>query len=177
MPLQRNESLLSRAVTHVALGISFTILAAIAHAAAATGPTAADYEAATRLLAGNLQGLVRNESVQPHWIGESGRFWYRRDVDGSAEFVVVTAQGAKSPLFDHANLAIALSQAVGQPDAGKGALGSLSDVEFSDDLSHLSGRIGDKTVACELKAPRCRLVDTPKSDPGLLPSPMGAGSR
>ena len=34
--------------------------------------TRADYGAATAVLEGNLQGLVRNESVIPHWIGNSG---------------------------------------------------------------------------------------------------------
>ena len=60
------------------------------------GVTRADYAAATAVLERNLQGLVRNESVQPHWIGDSGRFWYRRDGDEGPEFVVVTAEGAKS---------------------------------------------------------------------------------
>src|SRR5690242_9066603 len=79
----------------------------------AFNPTPADYAAAAKLLAPNLIGLVRNESVQPHWIGNSGRFWYRRDGQDGQEFVVVTAKGVKSPAFDHEGLARALYETLG----------------------------------------------------------------
>src|SRR5471032_2570566 len=67
----------------------------------AVSVSAADYAAATALLEGNLQGLVRNESVLPHWLGASGKFWYRRDGNSGPEFVLVSAQGVKSLAFDH----------------------------------------------------------------------------
>src|SRR5579872_7178088 len=71
-------------------------------------PTAADYAAATALLPGNLQGLVRNETVTPHWLGASGRFWYQRDGEQGPEFVIVTPAGARSPAFDHRAFAQAI---------------------------------------------------------------------
>jgi dipeptidyl-peptidase 4 len=137
------------------------------------GLTSADYAAAGALLEGNLQGLVRNESVQPHWIGDSGRFWYQRDGSDGPEFVLVTAAGVKSPAFDHAALARALSAVLGDERAGNASLASLTHVELSDDLTHLTGQIDKKSVECNLKTPQCRAFDTPAPAPELLRSADG----
>jgi dipeptidyl-peptidase 4 len=146
---------------------------AAAHAAPEINVTPADYTAATALLEGNLQGLVRNESVEPHWIGESGRFWYRRDGEDGPEFVVVTAAGARSSAFDHTELARALSEALGEQTARKGLPGSLTTVQLSDDLSHLTGQIGKKSFDCAVRSMRCRVFDTPAPQPEPLRSPDG----
>src|SRR6202789_1497949 len=114
-------------------------LGALCAQGADVGLTSADYAAASALLEGNLQGLVRNESVQPHWIGDSGRFWYRREGNDGPEFVVVTAAGAESPALDNAGLARALSAALSQQSAGQALLASLTHAQLSDDLTHLRG--------------------------------------
>lgn len=83
---------------------SFTLYLGLVLAAAApaqtpagTAPTRADYEAAAALLPGNLQGLVKNERVTPHWIEGSNRFWYQRDGATGPEYVMVdTRTGAKT---------------------------------------------------------------------------------
>jgi len=42
------------------------------------------------------------------------RFWYRKTVEGGSSFVLVDAEaGTKAPLFDHAQIAAALSRAAG----------------------------------------------------------------
>ncbi|MDZ4818846.1 MAG: hypothetical protein SGJ20_07720, partial [Planctomycetota bacterium] len=138
---------------------------------AAPDPSRADYAAAAKLLTPHLQGLVRNESVQPHWIGDSGRFTYGRDGEDGREFVVVTAKGAKTPAFDHDAIAQALYEALGDQRSGKGLPDSLTDVQLSDDLTNLSGRLGERPVECDLRAPKCRLSDAPPATPELLPSP------
>jgi dipeptidyl-peptidase-4 len=148
-------------------------LGALCAQGADVGLTSADYAAASALLEGNLQGLVRNESMQPHWIGDSGRFWYRRDGSDGPEFVLVTAAGVKSPAFDHAALARALSAALGDERAGNASLASLTHVELSDDLTHLTGQIDKKSVDCNVKTPQCRAFDTPAPVPELLRSPDG----
>jgi dipeptidyl aminopeptidase/acylaminoacyl peptidase len=112
--------------------------------------------------------------VQPHWIGDSGRFWYRRDGNEGPEFVVVTAEGAKSPAFDHAALARALSGALGeQQTTGMAPLASLTHAQLSDDLLHLTGQIDKKSVDCNVKTLQCRAFDTPMPTPELLRSPDG----
>ena len=148
-------------------------LGALCAQGADVGLTSADYAAAGALLEGNLQGLVRNESVQPHWIGDSGRFWYQRDGNDGPEFVLVTAAGVKSPAFDHAALALALSAVLGDERAGNASLASLAHAQLSDDLTHLTGQIDKKSVDCNVKTLQCRAFDTPAPAPELLRSPDG----
>jgi dipeptidyl aminopeptidase/acylaminoacyl peptidase len=136
-------------------------------------PSSADYAAAAKLLTPNLKGLVRNESVQPHWIGDSGRFWYKRDGQDGQEFVVVTAKGVKTPAFDHEAVAQALYKGMGEQRSGKGLPASLTDVQLSDDLTNFSGKLGERVVDCDLKKQECRLSDAPSATPELLPSPDG----
>jgi len=141
--------------------------------AADVSVTSADYAAATAFLEGNLQGLVRNGSVQPHWIGGSGRFWYRRDGNEGPEFVVVTAKGAKSLAFNHPALARVLSEVLGNLSADKALPASLTHVQLSDDLVHLTGRVDKKSVDCNVKALQCRAFDAPAPAAELLLSPDG----
>jgi dipeptidyl aminopeptidase/acylaminoacyl peptidase len=135
--------------------------------------TSADYAAANALLEGNLQGLVRNESVQPHWIGDSGRFWYQRDGNDGPEFVLVTAAGKKSPAFDHPAVARALSAALGDESGAEAPLASLIHAQISDDLTQLTGEIGKRSVECNVKTLQCRVTDTAAPSPELLRSPDG----
>lgn len=140
---------------------------------AAQVPTAADYAAAARVLGFNLQGLVRNESVEPHWLGDSGRFWYRRDGEEGPQFVLVTEKGSKSPAFDHTGLTRALFEVLGEQPSNKVVLSSLAEVRISDDLTSLSGRAGQRSVDCNLQDLKCRAFDAPTSTPELLRSPDG----
>jgi dipeptidyl-peptidase-4 len=120
--------------------------------------TPADYASATAVLEGNLQGLVRNEFVLPHWIGDSGRFWYQRDGNEGAEFVVVTAEGAKSSAFDHAGIARALSEVLGM-SSGNALPVSLTHAQLSDDLTRLTGQVDKKSIDCNLTTLQCRAFD------------------
>jgi dipeptidyl-peptidase 4 len=154
----------------------FVIVALIGWGQSAAGaesdPSPADYAAAAKLLYPNLKGLVRNQSVSPHWISDR-RFWYQRDGQEGQEFVVVTSKGVKSPAYDHEELARALYRAMGEQPAGKGLPVSLTDARLSDDLTRLSGKLGEKVVDCDLKAQECRLSDAIPARPELLPSPDG----
>ena len=135
--------------------------------------TPADYAAATAVLEGNLQGLVRNEFVQPHWIGDSGRFWYQRDGNEGPEFVVVTAESAKSSAFDHAGIARALAEVLGEQGSGKALPVSLTHAQLSDDLTRLTGQVDKKSIDCNVKTLHCRAFDTPAPALELLRSPDG----
>jgi dipeptidyl-peptidase 4 len=140
--------------------------------ALASGPMAADYLAAARLLPGNLQGLVRNETVKPHWIGSSGTFWYQRDGGDGPEFVLVTASGARSPAFNHGAVAQALAAALGRP-AQSALPAELANVALSDNISVMTGSVDGNNVECQLKPASCRILARPPADPAMLPSPNG----
>jgi dipeptidyl-peptidase-4 len=136
--------------------------------------TAADYAAATALLEGNLRGTVKNQSVEPHWIGDRGNFWYRRDeAQGTSYVRFDRASGTKTPLFDHSALADALGRALG-PEAKPTATDfALANVAISADLKSLTALAGKKFVTCNLVAVSCMASDPKPQEPGLLPSPDG----
>src|SRR5512135_2862633 len=79
--------------------------------------TADDYARAEKFLTGYTSPLVLHGAVRPTWLpGEGDRFWYRVLVGegGAAAFVLVdAAKGTKTPAFDHARVAAALSAAAG----------------------------------------------------------------
>ena len=146
-------------VTRALTSLVLSLAASLASHAAEIGPTSADYAAALTVLKGGGPGLVSNESVEPHWMGDSGRFWYRRDGNEGPEFVVVTSKGVKSPAFDHAAVARALSTLGGPTVGDHGLPASLKYATLTDDLTHLTGQIGDKSFDCDLSQMQCRTSD------------------
>src|SRR5437660_1121098 len=77
--------------------------------------TRADYQRADRLRE-LTQRKVYKTKVEPHWLSDRVRFWYRNDLpDNRREFVLIDAEkGTRIPAFDHARLAAALSEAARQ---------------------------------------------------------------
>jgi dipeptidyl aminopeptidase/acylaminoacyl peptidase len=73
----------------------------------------ADYARAERMLPWNASLLVGGDDVNPRWLLDGSRFWYRNKLaGGGAEFVLVDpARNSKAPLFDNARLAAAMSVA------------------------------------------------------------------
>ena len=63
--------------------------------------TSADYERA-RGLKDRFQGLAVNVPGPITWIGDTGRFWYRKSAPKGSEFVLVDApKGVKTTPFAH----------------------------------------------------------------------------
>lgn len=133
-----------------------------------------DYDAASGLLETNLRGLVKNQAVEPHWLGSQGNFWYRRDEARGTSYVLFDAKKrTRTPLFNHAAMATALAGALGTGSAPTAEALGLTDVEVTPDLRRLTAVVGKKTVTCELKPLRCAAADLVTPPPGLLPSPDG----
>src|SRR5215472_2123385 len=58
--------------------------------------------------------LTRNVADPPRWIGNTGKFVYRKTVAGGFSFVVVdAATGEKRPAFDQERMAAALNKLTG----------------------------------------------------------------
>jgi dipeptidyl-peptidase 4 len=66
------------------------------------------YARAERFLAWNKDRYVRNADLQPHWIGDSDKFWYVRTTPANdKEFVLVDARTGKTrPAFDPGKAAV-----------------------------------------------------------------------
>ena len=146
---------------------------------AETGPlTAADYTAAAALLEGNVAGLVKNARVEPHWLGDTGRFWYRRDTEAGHEYVVFdAANGEKTRAFDHDAAAAAISEALDLEEALDAASLPLRTLTLADDLSSLQADVGaggeSKRVACTLQPFSCTPAPAADGRADHLVSPDG----
>lgn len=135
--------------------------------------TAEDYAAATALLEGNAVNLVKNLSVVPHWLGDSSRFWYKRDGILGTEYVVVdSTNGEKIPAFDQVALAGALSKALDQ-EITANALG-LSGETINASLSELTAVADTKEINCNLVSMSCQAFDSTPTPQDVLASSTGA---
>jgi dipeptidyl aminopeptidase/acylaminoacyl peptidase/uncharacterized protein (DUF885 family) len=135
-------------------------------------PTAAQlreaYARADRLLE-ERKDRVFKTSLTPHWLNDSGRFWYRNDLRGGVkEFILIDAvSGTRRPVFDHARLAISLSSA-----AGKDYLAEhlpFDEIEFVDDGKALRFRVGDSYWKCNLDGNECAKMEAVTSAPEAPP--------
>jgi dipeptidyl aminopeptidase/acylaminoacyl peptidase len=85
-----------------------------AKAESAAGDVAArvapNYELESRFLPDAMNKLVFDLAVTPHWFSESDRFWYSyQTTEGTRYYIVDPAKRAKTPLWDNAKVAAALS--------------------------------------------------------------------
>ncbi|MCS7272190.1 MAG: DPP IV N-terminal domain-containing protein, partial [Gemmataceae bacterium] len=119
---------------------------------------------------------IYKAGVQPHWFAQETKFWYRNDLaQGRREFIVVDAEkGERRFAFDHARLAAALSQAVGQPVAAERL--PIDNLEFSDDLHRVRFSAFQRRWQCDLQAYRCEELGPAKrmsaTDPSSEAKPL-----
>lgn len=76
------------------------------------------YRRAASLMQGyGSHSLVQNSALHPHWIGDTGFFWYERHSDKAGrEFRLVDGRdGTNEAAFDHQAFAGALEAAAGKP--------------------------------------------------------------
>ncbi len=76
---------------------------------------------------------VLRARIEPHWFGDTNRFWYRNDGFGGArDFVLVDARrGTRAAAFDHAQVAAALTRLSGESVAADRL--PVETLEFNDD--------------------------------------------
>jgi len=148
------------------LAILILVVPASASAQAQRTVTADDYARAERFLGSSTYALVEGVPNRATWLPD-GRAWYRvSTADGSAFVMVDPALGTRTPAFDHAQLAKALSEAMDRPvEPGELPFG---DFELSADggtLTFTTGRSvsrwmggggsGGQRWACDLATYRC----------------------
>jgi dipeptidyl aminopeptidase/acylaminoacyl peptidase len=131
------------------------------------------YERAARFLPWNIADLVFDGHVQPHWIEQSDRFWYRiRRPSGTAFVLVDPERDLQEPAFDHAQLAAALSRASGT--AYDPTALPFEEIEFVEGEGAVRFTVGETTWECTLESYDCRQVEgKAEAEPGGLASPDG----
>jgi dipeptidyl aminopeptidase/acylaminoacyl peptidase len=72
--------------------------------------TTPNYALEARFLPDSVNKLIFDLLVTPHWFTQSDRFWYSyRTTDGTRYYIVDPAKRSKTPLWDNAKVAAALS--------------------------------------------------------------------
>jgi dipeptidyl aminopeptidase/acylaminoacyl peptidase len=121
------------------------LLALIATQAVADKGTRDDYERA-RSLPERSRDTVFRDRVTPHWFDGDSKLWYRvRTGRDRHEFVLVDAlAGRRDPAFDHARMALALSEELGR-EIEPGAL-PLERLMFADDLKSFTFEVDGRRL-------------------------------
>ena len=132
------------------------------------------YVRAERLLAANATDLTSDLLIQPHWIGDSGRFWYRWKSLSAVKFLLVdAASGERAPAFDHDRLAAALSLATGKPCSA--ARLPFAEIEFAEAGNSIEFDIDELgRWSCDLESYACaRIGEQPQCPGDAVRSPDG----
>ncbi len=78
---------------------------------AGPAPAAPNYELASQWTSQKVSKLVFDTSVTPRWLETSDRFWYAYQTrEGRRFYLVDPLKKTKTPLFDHAKMAAALTR-------------------------------------------------------------------
>ncbi|HXN65557.1 MAG TPA: DPP IV N-terminal domain-containing protein [Candidatus Acidoferrales bacterium] len=129
--------------------------------------TDADYARAEKFIGYNTNPLVLHSGVHPNWL-PGDRFWYRTMTAEGSEFVMVDpATGAKSPAFDQAKLAAALSSAAGASYNAQHL--PFTDFDLSADGQSISFRVAGRRWKCDVQGNQCA--------PDTGAQPAGTGQR
>ena len=115
--------------------------------------TRADYERADSFNA-RTRGLVVAVAEEPHWIGETNRFWYRKSVvDGNAFLLVDAETLEKGPPFNHERVAASLNFM--RSDTLTAINLPFTSFEFVDEEGAIQFVVADSTWRCDLADYQC----------------------
>ena len=129
-------------------------------------------------------GRVFKDRINPHWFANNTRFWYRNDLrSGTKEFILVDAErGRRSPAFDHAKLAAALSKASGTEYVANKL--PFDSIDLGDGSDWVRFKAEDTAWQCDLGSYECAKIEAsllrlPASEPasGAEAAPQGRGGR
>ncbi|MGH7507122.1 MAG: DPP IV N-terminal domain-containing protein, partial [Longimicrobiales bacterium] len=140
-------------------------LGAVIALAPAAGAQQVDYQRAERFLNWHTSDMIAGNEVEPEWLADGNRFWYRNSTGSGSEFVLVDpARDVKRPAFDHVRLAAAMSLA--NDTAYVGYKLPFEMFEFEDDEQAITFNARKKRFRCTLTDYTCTVGDTlPKRSP------------
>ncbi|HYI16766.1 MAG TPA: DPP IV N-terminal domain-containing protein [Thermomicrobiales bacterium] len=134
--------------------------------------TRQDYARAESFLPWNVDKLVFRMGVEPQWIDDSERFWYRNRTRNGVEFVLVDPDaGSREPAFDHVRLAAALTHASGRPTTHDQL--PLEELDLNE-AGSVQFHAHQRRWECDLDTYECREIAKPvERGVGSLKSPDG----
>lgn len=151
-----------------ALPSAFLLAAAVlpvqpAHAQERLSTT--DYQRAERFLNWHADPLVAGDEVNPEFLADGNRFWYRNKTMAGFEFVLIDpVANARRPVFDHARLASAMSLAA--DTAFESHKLPFETFEFRDNERAIEFEARKRRFRCTLTDYTCTVGDTlPDTNP------------
>jgi dipeptidyl aminopeptidase/acylaminoacyl peptidase len=147
-----------------------TALSALLLTAATATAQTPDYRRAEQFLSWNTATMVSGDQVNPVWLKDGNRFWYRNKTKAGSEFVLVDpVRASRAPLFDHARLAAALSLA--NDTSYEPHKLPFSTFDFVDGERAIEFNASKKRFRCELGSYRCTVGDTVANRMAYVGSP------
>jgi dipeptidyl aminopeptidase/acylaminoacyl peptidase len=158
-----NRSPVDRVVLVPVLAVSVALL--LPSATAAQG-TPADYARAQKLRA-TYESLAVDIASPATAIGNTHRFWYRKTVRGTEQFVVVDADTQqRQPAFNHENIAASLSKAAGR--TFKATALPFNTLAFTADGAAFTVNVEGSPYRCTVADATCRRAEPgPRGGAGL----------
>jgi dipeptidyl-peptidase 4 len=131
------------------------------------------YSRADQLLNWNTERLVSGDQVNPQWMLDGNRFWYRNKTANGAEFVLVDpVANARRLLFDHNKLAVAMSVANDTAyDANKLGFNTFKFTNDGKNENEIEFNAAKKRFVCNITSYKCTAGDTLASDQPFVLSP------
>ncbi|MEO6445382.1 MAG: DPP IV N-terminal domain-containing protein [Gemmatimonadaceae bacterium] len=140
---------------------------------AAPLPAQVSYARAEQLLSWNTDRQVSGDQVNPQWMKDGNRFWYRNKTSNGAEFVLIDpAANARRLLFDHVKLARAMTVAADSAfDGNKLPFQTFKFTNDGDNESEIEFNASKKRFVCNIASYKCVAGDTVPSDLPFVVSP------
>jgi dipeptidyl aminopeptidase/acylaminoacyl peptidase len=131
------------------------------------------YTRAEQLLSWNTDRLVSGDQVNPQWMKDGNRFWYRNKTAIGAEFVLVDpVANARRLLFDHMRLAQAMTTAADTAfDGNKLPFQTFRFANEGDNEGEIEFNAVKKRFVCNIASYKCTVGDTLPSDVPFVTSP------
>lgn len=152
------------------VGLIFSLLVSLCCATALRAQTP-DYRRAERFLSWNASMLISGDQVNPVWLEDGNRFWYRNNTGSGTEYVLVDpVRNLKAPVFDHARLAAALSLA--NDTSYEPHKLPFRSFDFVDAERAIEFSLSKKRFRCALTSYQCVQTDTlPNRGAAFVASP------
>ena len=152
--------------------VSRLLITALAVAAAPL-PAQVTYARAEQLLSWNTDRQVSGDQVNPQWLKDGNRFWYRNKTSNGAEFVLIDpVANARRLLFDHVKLAQAMTWAADTAfDGNKLPFQTFKFTNDGDNEGEIEFNAVRKRFTCNIATYRCVAGDTLPSDLPFVVSP------
>jgi dipeptidyl aminopeptidase/acylaminoacyl peptidase len=136
-----------------------SILLVVWAAAAPRLAAQVDYRRAELMLDWHASRMISHDAVQPNWLSDGNRFWYRDKLDQGAEFVLVDpVSNTRRLVFDNARLAAAMSLA--RDTTYDPVKLPFETFRFVDGERAIEFKASRKLFRCVLATYRCTVGDT-----------------